>query len=115
MNRLQWIGAIGACVGFGLFFALVFPYMQAERTWDMPTVNRVFGLTGIIGGIVSLLVFAVGRMTEGKSKQTAVSQQTSRMKSCDNCGRAIGRMEKGQLWQGGEVCVECFDRLRKRA
>jgi hypothetical protein len=35
--------------------------------------------------------------------------------TCENCGATIGALETPYLWQESTVCVECYERLSRRA
>ncbi len=37
------------------------------------------------------------------------------MASCQNCGRAIGKLETPSVWKHRAVCAECYERLQRAA
>jgi hypothetical protein len=41
--------------------------------------------------------------------------QRPRIRTCENCGASIGKLEQSRDWQGNEVCYNCFSKLKAQA
>ena len=111
-NPLEKWGLIGTILSIVVFLLAI------------PLDEQFFFLVGIVGLLVCLLVFAVGRMLPdakpgpvipgfpvGQTHTQPINQPTG---ACANCGQVIGRLETPHVWREQIVCEACHRRLSRQ-
>jgi len=98
-----------------------------ERLWGIEKKLGIFRIICIFGVII-LGLFAIRehnkkKMVEKIQEKEAYRQMvaneldkknktTSKLETCDNCERTIGKLEQAYVFSGNVVCAECSERLK---